>query len=181
MIVHWGDDGLLIVFCRDGPRDDGEEGGRPQTDQCSGLQVQRTGPLTAGWGWWPRVIVYSVLFRNCMWIYSAVMSHIRFISLLADCNPLISYTCISEVAFEVRSSLFNCYMVVIWLYKRVDLLTVDSPSVGRYIQQWGERQSGPIPVHSTVQCVPIPQKPQVNSESLRGLVIICVCHRAWLS
>lgn len=112
MIVHWGDDGLLIVFCRDGPRDDGEEGGRPQTDQCSGLQVQRTGPLTAGWGWWPRVIVYSVLFRNCMWIYSAVMSHIRFISLLADCNPLISYTCISEVAFEVRSSLFNCYMVV---------------------------------------------------------------------
>lgn len=112
MIVHWGDDGLLIVFCRDGPRDDGEEGGRPQTDQCPGLQVQRTGPLTAGWGWWPRVIVYSVLFRNCMWIYSAVMSHIRFISLLADCNPLISYTCISEVAFEVRSSLFNCYMVV---------------------------------------------------------------------
>lgn len=59
-----------------------------------------------------RVIVFSVLFRKCMWIYSAVITHIIFISFLADCNTLISFTCIFKVAFEVRCSLLNFHMVV---------------------------------------------------------------------
>ena len=54
-------------------------------------------------------------------------------------------------------------MSPVYLFYEMNVVfLVDSPVVGRHIHQRGERQSGSLLIHHTVQRLPLSQKPQVR-------------------